>query len=45
MESKRQLQRLNEDLATISAELREEKRTGTRWQTELQNLKGELRRY
>lgn len=29
----------------MSGELREEKRSGARWQSELQNLKGELRRY
>lgn len=45
VESKRQTQRLSEDLAAVSAELREEKRSGARWQSELQNLKGELRRY
>lgn len=45
VEGKRQVQRLSEDLAAVSAELREEKRSGARWQSELQNLKTELRRY
>jgi hypothetical protein len=44
VESKRTSQKINEDLTTAIAELREEKRTSARQLTELQNLRNELRR-
>jgi Tfp pilus assembly protein PilN len=36
---------MNEELATSTSELREEKRSTTRLQADLQGLKNELRRY
>ena len=45
LESKRTIQRLTEDQASTTSELREEKRTNARLQSELQNIKGEFRRY
>ena len=40
LESKRTIQRLTEDQASTTSELREEKRTNARLQSELQNIKG-----
>ena len=45
LERKRTIQRLTEDQASTTSELREEKRTNARLQSELQNIKGEFRRY
>lgn len=45
LENKRTIQRLTEDQASATSELREERRTNARLQGELQNIKSEFRRY